>query len=318
MRTSKLVLSMVVVALSAGSAFAADFTWADAYVGGDWEPGAGWVGAPAAGPNALTDNANLPQADPAVGPPDVPDRNPVPVTVMVNGAKLLQSLTFDGPSSTNKRGTAYTVDAGTGPDTDTLTFADGGHITHAAFHTWNVVHQRINNNIIMQGDLAINQHWDSGNVSNFSIYGSITGSGTLTLDSTHRPDGGAATGRLHLRGNSSATLTGNVVIDGGQVSLYAGSLGDTVGITTLNKGSIMGATAENITVTGILGTDRCAFECYLGSDQAYSGTTTLVGGATIELNPGGNKLTTGSNVNGTAITGDGNVLIKGYRKTNRE
>ena len=316
MRTSTLVLSIVVVALSAGSAFAEDFTWADAnsYLGGAWEPGANWLGDPNAppptGPNALDANAILPQPNPAAG--DISDRAAVPVTVTVDGAKLLQSLTFDGPSSTNKRAIAYTVDAATDAATDTLTFADGGHITHAEFHTWNPVSQRINNNIIMQGDLTINENWDSANVSYLRIYGTITGSGTLTLDASYKPDGGSATGRLELRGNSSATFTGDVVINGGHVSLFAGSLGDTVGITTLNRGSLMGATSENVTVTGILGTARCAYESY-GGDRVYDGNTTLVGGATIELNPGGNQLTTGSNVKGTAIVGEGNVLVKGYR-----
>jgi len=309
MRINKLLLSMVVVALLVGPAFADDFTWADAndYTGGAWETGTNWVGDPAAGPNALDANAILPQP----GDPNAADKNPQPVTVTVTGPKLLQSLTFDGPSSVNVRGISYTVDAATDPATDTLTFADGGHITHAEFHTWSVVKQRINNNIIMQGDLTINNNWNGGNKTEFGIYGTITGSGTLTLESTHKPDGGSGTGRLDLHGNSSATFTGDVVINSGQVQLYPGSLGDTVGITTLNQGSIMGATAENITVTGILGTKRCAYESY-GGDRAYSGTTTLVGGATIELNPGGNQLTTGSNVNGTAIVGEGNVLVTGW------
>ena len=255
-----------------------DYTWADPTAGGTWENDANWAGPPGI-PNAPADRAIFPQ-------PSGTSNVAYPATVTVSGPKILRSLILDGPNGVNQERSSYTI---TG---DPLTLAGGGEITHAAFHTWGVVHQEIQNDIVMEGDLDINMNWDSANVSNFTLRGTITGSGTLTLDNTHSPTGGAATGRLHLRGNSSSTFTGEVVINGGSVMLYTGSLGDTAAGTTINSGSVMGSTAEPFTING-----PAAFQSY-GGNRVYSGDVLVNPGATLTLYPGGNQLTASGDISG--------------------
>lgn len=262
-----------------------DYTWADPTAGGTWENDANWAGPPGI-PNAPADRAifpQLPASDTSGGSGDLHT-----VDVSVGGGKLLRSLVFDGPSRVNVAHTKYVLSG------NPLTFVDGGDITHAAFHTWAAWHttQTINNDIVMEGDLDINMNWDSANVNDFNLYGTITGNGTLTLDNTHSPTGGTQTGRLHLRGNSSSTFTGPVVINGGSVMLYTGSLGDTAAGTTINSGSVMGSTAEPFTINGPAG-----FQSY-GGNRVYSGDVLVNASGVLDLYPGGNQLTTAGDISG--------------------
>ena len=280
-----------------------DYTWGDPTTGGTWENHTNWTGSPGI-PNGASDRAifpQLPASDTSGGSGDLHT-----VNVAVAGGKTLRSLIFDGPSRVNVAHTKYELSG------DPLTFADGGDITHAAFHTWQASHsqQTVNNDIIMQGDLGINMNWDSLNVNDFRLRGRIFGTGTLTLDNTHSPTGGTQTGRLHLHGDSSSTFSGPVVINGGNVMLYAGSLGDTATGTTINSGSIMGATAEPFTING-----PAIFQSY-GGNRVYSGNVLINVGGSLELNPGGNQLTASGDISGpggvTTVSGHPTATIGGH------
>jgi len=274
-----------------------DYTWADPTTGGAWETDTNWTGHPGI-PNGVTDRVIFAQPTSANASPHHA------VTVDVSGGKTLRSLIFDGPNRVNLERTSYTIDG------DPLAFAPGGDITHEAFRTWSVVHQTINNDVVMMGDLSINMNWDSLNQTGLYLNGTITGSGRLTLDNTHSPTGGTQTGRLHLRGNSSSTFTGEVVINGGSIMLYTGSLGDTVTGTTINSGSIMGATAEDFTING-----PASFQSY-GGNRVYSGDVLINATGSLELNPGGNQLTASGDISGaggvTTVSGHPNSAIPGH------
>ena len=191
---------------------------------------------------------------------------------------------------------------------------------------------------VISGSPSLNGTFTVSPISSGTVYvqgASLTVSGAITLNADLSTNGTDATvSSIYLNGNITGSSTGNVIADNsflgvsGNNAAYGGdftampgavleafssdSLGDTVGITTIQSGATLYAdstitvNAEPITVSGTgVGTGN-----YLGAivshlnDRTYTGTITLAGDTKLYASGSGELIIAGP------ISGAGNLNVE--------
>jgi len=179
--------------------------------------------------------------------------------------------------------------------------------------------------LTLYGDIALGANTLTTSGTGYTnLNGVITGSGALVVNGA-APNGRDSTGIVTIKGDNTASYTGAITVNGGQlVALHNGALGSTGAGTTVNSGGTLTfrggiSTAEPLTLSGSgtsLSEIANAGAVYNdGGNNTLSGAITLAGDTVIHSRAGNLALSGALGESGGARsltkTGEGVVTLSG-------